>query len=220
MFNAAFFSSPVAPAGGELERRIDTAVRHFASRDCRWAFWASESKLEARAPHQVRIAFRGRGLHPSFRHPGMACDELAPPRPGRLLPDLEFRPVAGRPSRLAFSHINAVAFRLPFHWCAELYDVDALWDGNFIGTLGCVDGEPVCTAATLVASGAVGLYSVATLPGHERRGYGEAITRYAVERARASSGLTRLILQATDAGLPLYRRLGYRTVTHFGIYST
>jgi ribosomal protein S18 acetylase RimI-like enzyme len=101
-----------------------------------------------------------------------------------------------------------------------LYDVDALWNRDFIGYLGCVDGEPVCTAATLVASGAVGLYSVATLPGHERKGYGEAITRHAVERAQARSGFTRLILQATDSGLALYRRLGYRTVTHFAIYST
>ncbi len=220
MFNAAFFSSPVAPAGNELERRIDTAARHFASRDCRWAFWAAESKLEACTLHQVRSAFRGQSLHPAFRHPGMACDALAPLQPARPLPNLEFRPVAGRPSRLAFSHVNAVAFHLPFHWCAELYDVDEIWNRDFTGCLGCVDGEPVCTAATLVASGAVGLYSVATLPGHERKGYGEAITRHAVERARASSGFTRLILQATDAGLALYRRLGYRTVTHFGIYST
>jgi GNAT superfamily N-acetyltransferase len=218
MFNAAFFSSPVALAGKELERRIDAATRHFASRDCRWAFWAAESKLEACAPHQVRSAFRGQSLHPAFRHPGMACDALS--QPARPLPDLEFRPVADRPSRLAFSHVNAVAFRLPFRWCAELYDADAIWDRDFIGYLGCVGGEPVCTAATLVASGAVGLYSVATLPGHERRGYGEAITRHAVERARASSSLTRLILQATAPGLSLYQRLGYRTVTHFAIYST
>ncbi len=218
MFNAAFLSAPVAAAGGDLQRRIDLAVRRLAPPNLRLAFWACESKFSGFGRRKIRTTFERRGFHLAFRHPGMACESLF--SPSRPLPALEFRTVSDRESRLAFSFINAAAFRLPFSWCTDLNDVEALWGGAFSGFLGYVDGEPVCTAATLIAADAVGLYAVATLPGHERRGYGEAITRYAVTCAQTASGLDHLILQATDPGLPLYRRIGYRVVTHFVIYTT
>jgi predicted acetyltransferase len=62
----------------------------------------------------------------------------------------------------------------------------------------------------------VGVYCVATLPGHERKGYAETMVRHAVARA----GLGQSILQATSPGFSLYRRMGYEVVTHFAIYST
>ena len=73
--------------------------------------------------------------------------------------------MADRQTRLAFSHVNSIAFRIPFEWCLELYDVDALWAGPFQGWVGFRNGEVVLTVATLVAGGATGLYAVATLPG-------------------------------------------------------
>jgi ribosomal protein S18 acetylase RimI-like enzyme len=82
-----------------------------------------------------------------------------------------------------------------------------------------VDGEPVATAATVIAAGAVGVYNVATLPAFRRRGHGEAVMRYALEKARQQSGCERTILQATEHGLSLYLSMGYRTVTSVDVYT-
>ena len=54
-----------------------------------------------------------------------------------------------------------------------------------------MDGEPVSTAAIVLGSGVVGVYNVATLPGHQRRGYGEAVMRHALAEARRESGTPR-----------------------------
>jgi ribosomal protein S18 acetylase RimI-like enzyme len=69
-----------------------------------------------------------------------------------------------------------------------------------------------------------GVYNVATLPGHQRRGYGEAVMRYALADARRASGMAhgeqRVILQSTPAGLKLYERMGFRTVARVSVYSS
>ncbi len=217
MFNAAFFSTPVTAGEGDLARRIDLAAELFGGPDSRWAFWACEQKLAGDIAAKASKVFRGRGLVQTFRHPGMMCQRLRPPR--RPLPNLEFRQVHDAQSRVVFAHINATAFHIPFEWCLDLYDLDALWDGCFSGHIGYANGEAVSTVATVAAAGTVGVYSVATLPGQECKGYGEAMTRYAVAEAQKASGVESSVLQATAAGLSLYRRMGYEVVTNFAVYS-
>ncbi|MBM3774518.1 MAG: GNAT family N-acetyltransferase, partial [Acidobacteria bacterium] len=65
-----------------------------------------------------------------------------------------------------------------------------------------------------------GVYNVATIPGQQRRGYGECVMRRALEAARAEHGVARSILQSTPQGLRLYQRMGYRTVTKVSVYSS
>jgi ribosomal protein S18 acetylase RimI-like enzyme len=217
MFNAAFFAPPAISSQDDLARRIDLAAGLLGAAGSRWAFWACEEKLSGVAPASARRIFRSRGLVASFRHPGMVCRRLNPPR--RALPELEFRQVNDAQSRAVFAHINSIAFRIPFEWCLELYDIEALWDGRFWGCIGYHNGEAVSTAATLAAAGTAGIYCVATLPAHERKGYGEAMTRHAVARVRQDPDIEWVILQATVAGLPLYRRMGFEEVTSFVVYS-
>jgi ribosomal protein S18 acetylase RimI-like enzyme len=218
MFNAAFLSKPVPDAGGDLERRIDQAAGYLGGDGRRWAFWVAEDKLENSLIRKAKSVFHRRDLRFAYRHPGMINESLAPP--GRPLPPLEIRRVASRQERIEFSHINSVAFRIPLDWCLELYDADSLSDGAFTGFVGYANGEAVSTAAAMVAAGAVGVYAVATLPQHERRGYAEAMTRHALAWGQQTSGFRRSVLQSTDAGLPLYRRLGYQVVTHFTVFCT
>jgi ribosomal protein S18 acetylase RimI-like enzyme len=83
-----------------------------------------------------------------------------------------------------------------------------------------VDGEPVSTAATVVASDAVGVYNVATVPGRQRCGFGEAVMRYALDRARERHGIERTVLQSTPQGFALYQRMGYDVVTRVAVYTS
>lgn len=218
MFNAAFFSQPVAQNRGDLEARIDAAGRRLGGEGRRWAFWACEERLAKGLGRKERDVFSRRGLGFAYRHPGMILERL--PAASREQAVLEIRPVTDRQARLSFSHINSVAFHIPFEWCLELYDSEELWRGDFQGWVGYRNGEAVSTAATLVCAGAAGLYAVATLPEHRHRGYAEALVRYSVARVEESHGIQQSILQATHEGAPLYRRLGYRTVTHFSVFST
>src|SRR5262249_37449751 len=50
---------------------------------------------------------------------------------------------------------------------------------------------------------------VATRPSEQRKGYGEAVVRHALQSAYEATGLSRTILHASDAGMPVYRRVGY-----------
>jgi predicted acetyltransferase len=53
---------------------------------------------------------------------------------------------------------------------------------------------------------------VATAPDSRRKGFGEAIVRKALHEGGRRTGLKRATLHATDAGMPVYERIGYRKV--------
>ncbi len=56
---------------------------------------------------------------------------------------------------------------------------------------------------------------VATDPVHRRRGYADAAMRRALEVAAAAHGALPTLLHATDAGRPVYERMGYSPIaTH------
>jgi predicted acetyltransferase len=53
---------------------------------------------------------------------------------------------------------------------------------------------------------------VATMPDQQRRGYAEAAMRHALDSAAARHGDTPTTLHATDAGRPIYARMGYEPI--------
>jgi hypothetical protein len=216
MFNAAFLSCPVG-SPDDLDRRIAMAKVHFRARGLGWSFWACEDLLPPKLRNRARLFERG-GLRGTLQLPGMAADRLLPPR--RPLPDLEIRRVADEPTRLAFCDIGCICFHVPLQWFREIFLWKQLWDGDLTGYVAYSGGEPVATAATVLAGGAIGVYNVATLPAHRRRGHGEAVMRYALERAREATGCERSVLQATEHGLPLYLSMGYKTVTTVSVYAS
>jgi ribosomal protein S18 acetylase RimI-like enzyme len=217
MFNAAFLSCPVG-SPEDLERRIATARVHFRARGLTWSFWVCEDLLPLKARKRMERLFESAGLRLTVQLPGMLAERLLPPR--RALPEIEIRRVADEPTRQAFCDIGCTCFHVPLNWFREIFLRRQLWDGDFVGYVGYSNGEPVATAATVTAAGVVGVYNVATLPAHRRRGHGEAVIRYAVEQARQQSGCERTILQATQYGLALYLSMGYKTVTTVRVYAS
>ncbi len=216
VFNAALLTSPVPARDGDLDRRVAAAKVYFGARSLRWSCWICTDWLDGRARRKAKDILAARGLRLLVEAPGMAAETLAPP--ARPLPELDYRPIADTPTRLAFCHIASVAFSLPFAVTEQVYASARVWGQDFTGHIGYLAGEPVTMAATVCQAGVIGVYSVATLPPHERRGYGEAVTRHAIDAARRATGLDHSVLQATRRGLPLYERMGYRTVTTFSIY--
>jgi hypothetical protein len=72
-------------------------------------------------------------------------------------------------------------------------------------------GRVVSGSIACVSSGVVGVYSVATVPAFRRRGYGEQVTWAAV---RSEPSLP-AILQPSEEGAALYRRMGFGPVGRY-----
>jgi ribosomal protein S18 acetylase RimI-like enzyme len=216
MFNAAFLSGKVS-SEAELTQRIMVPMVHFNARGLEWAFWVCEDLMPARTRRRSRATFEKHGLRHSTDLPGMVAEELRPPV--RPLPPIDVRRVTPGPTCDAFCAIGSLCFHVPLAWFREVFDNDCVWE-RFASYVGYVDGEPVSTTAIVIGGGGVGVYNVATLPGHQRRGYGEALMRQAVADAQRQHGLTRTILQSTPAGLKLYERMGFKAVTKVSVYST
>jgi len=214
MFNAAFLSAPVS-SEGQMDRRVAQAAVHFAVRGQRWAYWIYDGWLERRTRRALKKLFGKHNLYQAVELPGMFAEQVLPPQ--HELPKVDVRRVGDGPVKDAFCAIGSLCFNVPLEWFREVFEGDAVWK-NFVAYVGYVDGEPVSTAATVIGGGAVGIYNVATTPGYQRRGYGEAVMRHALEQARLEHGLSRTILQSTPQGFELYERMGYRTVTSVSVF--
>ncbi|HMI94467.1 MAG TPA: GNAT family N-acetyltransferase [Polyangiales bacterium] len=80
-----------------------------------------------------------------------------------------------------------------------------------------VDDRPASTAICMLSHGIAGLYWIATHPELQRRGLGAAITRRASNEA-FDRGAAAVILQASTHGEPVYRRLGYQSISNYKWY--
>lgn len=216
MFNAAFLAGPVATEP-ELTQRLLLPSVHFNARGLEWAYWVCEDWLESHVRKRSRILFERYGMRLSTNLPGMIAERILPPV--KVLPRMDVRRVCDGTTSDAFCEIGSICFHVPISWFKEVFDSHSVWE-RFISYVGYVDGEPVTTAAIVVGGGVVGVYNVATLPGHQKRGYGEAVMRHAMADVVRQRGLERVVLQSTPAGLSLYQRMGFRTVARVAVYSS
>jgi ribosomal protein S18 acetylase RimI-like enzyme len=216
MFNTAFLSGPVSTEA-DLKQRILQPIKHFDSRGQEWAYWVCEDWIDPSARRRSRRLFEHHGMRLATELPGMIADRILPP--ARPLPEIEVRRVRGAPTWDAFCQIGSVCFHVPITWFREVFDNDAVWD-RFISFVGYVDDEPVSTTSIVSGAGVIGVYNVATLPGSQRRGFGEAVMRHALAEVIKQRGTERVILQSTPAGLKLYERMGFRQVARVAVYSS
>ncbi len=217
MFNSAVLTSPVSSTT-ELECRVRAAASYFSARGLAWSFWVCQDWIDQAMRNLVEIVFDRQRLHLVVELPGMMAEALAPP--AHPLPKLEIRRVSDVETRGDFSHIMCVAFGIPTQVSRAIYESESTWEPGFTGYVAYSEGLPVSTAATVVTGDVAGIYAVGTLPGYQHRGCAEAVMRYALDEVRAAAGIERSILQSSEAGLSMYRKLGYRTVTRYAVFAT
>lgn len=219
-FNAALLSEPLGPDSNTFRQRIQMAADYFRSRNLRWTYWLCDDYLDTgdgfSRRNDARTLFSNFGMSPLTEPVGMFADRLSPPK--HRMPELEIRRVEDEPTRRAFAHVTSVAFEIPLKICLDVYGSGDAWSGDFHGFVGYAGQLPVTTAATVVAANVVGVYSVGTLPRYRKRGYAESIMRQALAIQKEHTGLEASILQATQSGLRLYQKMGYRKVTKFSVY--
>jgi GNAT superfamily N-acetyltransferase len=140
------------------------------------------------------------------------------PVPPPAHPALRFARVTTDEALQAYADINARAYEFPLEAGRAGLAGSALWKGVVHAYLGYEDGVPVSAAATVANDGCLFLALVATVPSAQRKGYGEATVRKALYEGHHATGLKRTVLHGTDAGFPVYERVGYRTVATIDAY--
>jgi GNAT superfamily N-acetyltransferase len=217
MFNAAFLSEPVETQA-DLQDRLRSARDYFESRGHPWAFWICEDWLATDIRRKLSRACQMYGLRMSAEMPGMAASKLR--APSRPLAELEVRALASGSVLDDFRALGSTCFHVPISWFGEVFDERVAMQGDFRCWVAYCDGAPVATAASVVSERALGIYNVATAPEHRKRGYAEAITRYAISQGLGESPSRRLVLQSTSLGYRLYDRMGFYPVTRVLVYNS
>jgi len=109
------------------------------------------------------------------------------------------------------AELAAAGFQAPVDAFLELMTAAVIGRPGVRTYVGKVAGEPVVTGVGVCLENHVGIFNVATLPAHRRRGYGAAITGRAV-RDGLDRGARWAWLQSSPDGYSVYEKLGFTTL--------
>jgi GNAT superfamily N-acetyltransferase len=142
------------------------------------------------------------------------------PDPG-LPAGIKIREVAGRDDADAWAQVVVASYwpddDVHRHYGSHLIARDWTADSPRHNYLGWLDGRPVATAVLFEGKEAAGIYYVGTLPGARNQGIATAMMQHVLQEAKAR-GFRIAILNASAAGQPLYRRLGFADCFATAIY--
>ena len=197
---AVVFAEPAEPT-----RALATAIKFFEERDLRFAL---------QVPHgsKVPTVVAAQGLIDTAIMPFMILDPLEDSG-WRAAPE-ELEIVRARDVRdiQEINRILNVTFGMPMD-SVRTFRLERFLDNDHVKMfIGRVDGKAVTTATSIVIGETAGIFQVGTLEQHRGKGFGEVMTAQSV-RAAADAGARIAFLQASNSGFPIYKRMGFQTVT-------
>jgi len=210
-YNHACLSRPIEDLPG-MRRRIEPLLRFAAQHGRPWMFTPCDEWLPVGATEYLFTV----GLVPAMGLSGMAAER--PIEPASTVAH-DIQRISGTSGALLVGELNCLAYGMPLEWAeqtqwASFFGSDvfsyALYDNN----------QPASTATVFITDNCLNVVCVATAPMFQRKGYAEAVTRYGLNEAMRATGLRHSVLHASEAGRPLYERMGYSTVAKFTAWTS
>jgi GNAT superfamily N-acetyltransferase len=200
-----------------LRDRLIKAAEYMAGQSKGGFLWLFEDLLDPDARNSLEHLAAEAGFARALSGYAMAGDILPMEVPHH--PELSFiRAATEEDAQTAFD-INAAAYGMPVEDVRDGMLGSRIWHEKAYTYLGLHDGRKVSTASVIEHDGRLFLALVATHPDVQRRGYAEATCRRALHDAWKATGLTRSVLQATEAGAPVYDRIGYKRYGTVGFWA-
>ncbi|MBL8214523.1 MAG: GNAT family N-acetyltransferase [Bryobacterales bacterium] len=202
--NGTFLTAAPADAA-DLVRQLEAAKADAAPHALPWALFTYDPHFENLAiPAESGFA-RVMGVRV------MTADIARLAAPRRPLPALDFRRVTDDTGARHALDLNMQAYGMPSEMTESVLATGAFFGdpSREFGFVGYANGTPVSTASAVLIDGWLYVALVATMPGHQKNGYAEAVMRHALQQAAKATNVTRTSLDATDAGAPLYAQMGY-----------
>jgi ribosomal protein S18 acetylase RimI-like enzyme len=190
------------------DERIRAAIGHFAAARRPYSWWLTPGN----APPDLGQRLLDAGLQRADSELAMAAELTSLPATADVPDGVQIRRVRGDAELRHFAAVISSSWSPPDPDVLRFYELAApallKEDAPLWLYVGYVDGAPVATAELTVGGGVAGLYNIITLEEYRRRGIGTAMTIRPLLDAR-DAGQRTAILQATDEGARVYRRLGF-----------
>jgi GNAT superfamily N-acetyltransferase len=202
-FNGAFAVGTCA----DPTATISTMNDFFAERHVPFLLW-----VRAGGDDRLVEAARAAGLRDAGGTPLMILPAIeAIPEPPLAL---EVRIASSIEELHDHASVVSGGFGMPIEIARVILGASLLEDPDAAMAIGYLGGVPVTTALLARSGETAGVYNVATLEEHRGRGFGEAAT-WAVVAEGARRGCTHSVLQSSDAGYPVYTRMGFMDVGRY-----
>jgi GNAT superfamily N-acetyltransferase len=199
---------------GAADAAIDEAIAWFQARQAPFMFWW-HTNLTQPADLGQRLLARGFQQF-SAADPGMVVDLNDLPAMPSMPPGFSIVRAHDPHTLDQWREVFLAAYDLHHLPFAGQAWIDATLAAGPAAApwqlyLGYLNGQPVATNMLVLGDGVAGLYAVGTIPAARGQGIGAFITLQPLLHARAQ-GYRYSVLFATEMGLPVYRRLGYKVV--------
>ncbi|WP_158944243.1 GNAT family N-acetyltransferase [Granulicella sp. S190] len=211
-YNSIFLTGSINEVA-VLKETVDEAITVASRKSFPGLLSVCRDLLSESVQAQVDSVFAERGYSTVMPVTGMVAESCPRASPGPASLRIERADDRG----VAVTDLNCLVYGLPLEsGRASLLKIP-LWQSAF-PYVGYEGDRPVTTATTIVHDDVLYLALVATAPDARGKGYAEAVIRHSLQKAHESTGLNRTVLHATQAGFPLYKRMGYQTVANFSWY--
>ena len=135
----------------------------------------------------------------------------------QAVPELEIRRVTDADGIDAHRRVVTAGFGTDPAVAEGITCTDLIGRPECVVYVGYEGGDPVVSGLSWRTGPTIGVYSIATIAGSRRRGYGTAMTARIVGDGMVA-GCEAAALQASEMGRPIYERLGFRAVVRYTAY--
>ena len=211
-YNALFLTEQLTDAQ-VLQDRVQAAAAYMRARPSGGLFVFCLDNVSGAAKEALSTILTQAKFVQAIPMTGMAGDILPMAAPGH--PALRFKRILDEATIQDFAELNCVSYGVPVETGRSLVKEHSLWHEHAYGFVGYAGDKAVSTATAIISESRLFLFLVATMPEARCKGYGEAVVRLALQTAYEATGIRRTVLHATEAGYPLYLRLGYHPTAKF-----